>query len=132
MQKKNIWKRWIAAILMVIVCFSFVPSQLYGAEDYRSWDQGDSRWGDIPIGIEGDTMESSGCLVTSVTKLIIQAGLKNQEEINPGILATWLNENGGFTDSGALYWAKPAEYVDGLSYYGSLRDYDTYDSAEYE
>jgi len=131
-KKKNRWKHGLAFLLVFVLLFQSVPFQIHAQEDYRTWDQADERWGSVAIGMEGDTVKTSGCLVTSIAKLSIQAGLKTAEEINPGILARWLNENGGFTDSGALYWAKPAEYIDGLSYYKQLLSYDTYDLSEYK
>ena len=101
-------------------------------EDYRTWNQGDERWGQISLGGSAYTMKRSGCLVTSITKLIIQAELKDENEFTPKTLVTWLNKNGGFTGSGNLYWAKPAEYVDGFSYAGELVKSGTYNSNEYD
>ena len=101
------------------------------SEDYRAWAQADSRWGSISLGGTSYTMKSSGCLVTAITKLIVQSELKSSSSFTPKTLVTWLNNNGGFTSSAALYWAKPAEYVSGLSYYGNLLNYSTYTSSKY-
>lgn len=102
-------------------------------EDYRAWTQDDSRWGTIALGNSGKTVKQSGCLVTSITKLIIQAGLKSEKDFTPATLVTWLNKNGGFTDGGGLYWAKPADYVSGLSYHGNILEQkiDGYNSSSY-
>ena len=102
-------------------------------EDYRAWTQDDERWGTIELGKSGRTMTRSGCLVTSVTKIAIQAGLKDKNSFTPATLVTWLNQNSGFTDGGGLYWAKPAEMISGLSYYNKLLEQKTdgYNSADY-
>lgn len=97
-------------------------------EDYRGWTQDDSRWGTIELGKSGNTMKRSGCLVTSITKLVIQSELKKSSEFTPKTMVTWLNKNGGFTDGGGLYWGKPAEYVSGLTYIGDITERGTYDS----
>lgn len=98
--------------------------------DYRTWDQADSRWGSIKLGSSSYTMERSGCLVTSVTKLIVQSGLKTSS-FTPKTLVTWMNNNGGFTSSGAFYWAKPSEYIPKFSYVGNLLNDGTYTSKNY-
>lgn len=85
------------------------------SDDYRQWEQANPEWADVPLGSSGETVGSAGCMVTSVTKLVIQAELKKASEINPGILAKWLNENAGFTEYGGLYWGKVSQYVSGLS-----------------
>lgn len=103
-------------------------------EDFRTWTQDDERWGTIELGKSGNTMKKSGCLVTSVTKIAIQAGLKDKGSFTPATLVTWLNQNGGFTDGGGLYWAKPAEMISGLSHYGRLLEDNigAYKSSEYD
>lgn len=101
-------------------------------EDYRTWTQDDSRWGSISLGGSEYTMKRSGCLVTSITKLIIQSELKKSSEFTPKTLVTWLNKNGGFTSGGGLYWGKPAEYVSGLTYVGDIIAKGEYQSAQYD
>ena len=99
-----------------------------GTSDYRKWAQGDSRWGSIKLGSSSYTMSSSGCLVTAITKLIVQAGLKDSGSFNPRTMVNWLNSNSGFDGSGNLYWAKPATYS-GLTNYGNLVSYGSYSSS---
>lgn len=100
------------------------------SNDYRTWNQADSRWGSIKLGSSSYTMERSGCLVTSVTKLIVQSELKTSS-FTPKTLVTWLNNHGGFTSSGAFYWAKPSEYIPEFSYEGNLLSDGTYTSKNY-
>ncbi len=101
------------------------------SSDYREWAQGDSRWGSISLGGTVYTMKRSGCLVTSVTKLIVQSGLKDASAFTPKTLVTWLNANNGFTNTGGLYWGKPAEYVSGFQYVGDIITKGTYTSSNY-
>lgn len=91
-------------------------------EDYRRWAQADPRWGNIRLGSNGRTVAQAGCLVTSITKLIIQSGYRSADEFNVATLVNWLNANGGLSSSGNLYWYKPAEMIDGFEYEGM--DYD--------
>lgn len=100
-------------------------------DDYRAWAQNDSRWGSIPLGSSGCTVASHGCLVASVTKLIIQCGLRNKESFDVGVLTRWLNNNSGFTSDGGLYWGKPSSCVSGFTNYGNLLEGGTYSSSSY-
>lgn len=95
-------------------------SSTNNSEDYRAWSQSDSRWGSIKLGKSYETMESAGCLVTSIAKLIVQCGLRDSSEFTPGTLVKSLNSNGGFTSSGALYWATVSRAVSGFSSSGVL------------
>ena len=92
--------------------------QVQTAEDYRKWAQGDPRWGSIRLGSNGRTVAEAGCLVTSITKLIIQSGYRNPEEFNVATLVNWLNANNGLSSVGNLYWNKPAEMIDGFEFEG--------------
>ena len=125
-------KRVISIILIICLIASFSITGAFAAgEDYRGWAQSDSRWGNLPMGSSGSTVSSIGCCVTSVTKLIIQAGLRNSNDFNVGTLVRWLNNNGGFTSDGGLYWGKPGECVSGWSNYGDVLGYGSYSSSSY-
>ena len=125
-------KRVISIILIICLIASFSITGAFAAgEDYRGWAQSDSRWGSLPVGSSGSTVASIGCCVTSVTKLIIQAGLRNSDDFNIGTLVRWLNNNGGFTSDGGLYWGKPGECVSGWSNYGDVLGYGSYSSSSY-
>lgn len=63
-------------------------------------------------------MAQIGCLVTSVTKIIIQSGYRTSDTFNVATLVNWLNTNGGLSDDGNLYWYKPAQMIDGLEFEG--------------
>lgn len=114
----NRWRKLLAMLLVVLMCMSITPQQVKAAEDYRTWSQADERWGSLPLGSSDKTVKSSGCLVTSIAKLMIQCGLKDDADFNPAVLVKWMNKNGGFSGS-SLVWAKPAEYLDGFSLYSN-------------
>ena len=109
----------------------FISNPTRASEDYRVWAQADSRWGSIAMGSSGYTVAQIGCTISSVTKLIIQCGLRDSNSFNIATLANWLNSNGGYTSGGALYWGKPSACVSGFNNYGDLLDYGTYSSSNY-
>ena len=89
------------------------------SEDYRKWAQSDPRWAGLTLGTSGKTVGSKGCLVTSVTKLLIQSGFKNSSSFNVGTYVTWLNSHGGISSSGCLIWIVSSQIVDGFDYYNA-------------
>lgn len=99
------------------------------SEDYRTWAQADSRWGSIRMGNSGGTIAQYGCTVSSVTKLIIQCGLRDSGTFTIATLANWLNSNNGYTADGGLYWDKPSSCVTGFKNHGDIVAYGSYDSA---
>ena len=130
--KKTI-RTLLTAVLALAVLFAFTAAP-YAAkaaeaggvseyprswEDYRRWAQGDARWGSIRLGRYGRTVAQAGCLVTSVTKLIIQSGLRDSSSFNVATLVNWLNSHGGLTYDGNLVWSKPAEMIAGFSFLGA-------------
>lgn len=90
---------------------------LKSSSEWKSWAQGDSRWGYLHLGNSSSTVAEKGCLVTSVTKLAIQSGCKNPDYWNVYNFVTEMNANNGFSGA-AMYWARPAELIDGFSSIG--------------
>lgn len=125
---KKAIKRIITCILIFTLIVCTVSADSYAAEDYRTWVQGDSRWGSIKLGGSSYTMKKSGCLVTASSKMIIQSGVKDVEDFNPEVLVRWLNKNGGLTSGGAMSWVHVAQYS-GLTCKGELVARGTYSSA---
>lgn len=87
------------------------PVHPNSTEDYKGWRQNDPRWGSLRLGSSSCTVASDGCLVTSVTKLIIQAGFKNPDSFNVATTVNWLNANGGFTSEGTMVWGKISQMI---------------------
>ncbi len=83
--------------------------------EYRSWKQGDPRWGSMHLGSSSDTMAQSGCLVTAIATLMVHTGCADESTMDPGVLCEYLSNNGGFTAYGELYWAKINGAADGFS-----------------
>lgn len=83
--------------------------------EYRSWKQGDSRWGSMHLGSSSDTMAESGCLVTAIAMLMVHTGCADESTMDPGVLCEYLSNNGGFTAYGELYWAKINGAAEGFS-----------------
>ncbi|MBN1250091.1 MAG: hypothetical protein JXC32_20670 [Anaerolineae bacterium] len=69
------------------------------------FSQRDARWAGIKLGESDYTMGGAGCLVTAFASLLTLT----DPEMTPLKLVTWLNEHEGFTDTGRLWIAKPAE-----------------------
>lgn len=89
------------------------------SEDYRKWAQADSRWGHLPMGTSGKTVARIGCLVTSVTKVLIQAGFKDSNTFNVGTYVVWLNSHGGLGSTGNFIWVPATQIADGFNYYNA-------------
>ena len=70
--------------------------------EYPEFRQGGGQmWsGDI---MTTKTVAQVGCLMTSITCLIVSAGIVDNQ-FNPGIFNNWLANNGGYTGN-CLYWA---------------------------
>ncbi len=98
----------VALFLAVVLCMtSFTPTSVQAADtSYKTWKQTDDRWGDITMGTGGNTIRQVGCLVTSISMLMCHSGSVSASDFSPAVLVKHLNNNGGFTSSGALYWSK--------------------------
>lgn len=110
-----------AAVLAICVLLGAVP-RAQAAEDWRTWSQRDSRWGSIRLGSSRQTVYESGCLVTAVTKLILQSGLRSPDSFNVGTFVKWLNANNGFSGAG-LKWGAPGKMVEGFRFVDSSSSY---------
>lgn len=82
---------------------------------YRTWKQYNAAWAGIHLGSSPYTMNDSGCLVTAIATLMVHSGAADEAGVDPGKLCTYLNNNGGFTSAGELYWTKVNGAVDGFS-----------------
>ena len=92
--------------------------------EWKTWAQSDPRWGNLTLGWgTGATVARWGCLATSVTKLAIQSGCKNPYSWNVYNFVTDMNNYGGFTSSGGMYWAAPPNVIGNGFYYVGQKGY---------
>ena len=127
-------RKWIATVLALCMMLSMMPifevESAASDDDWRAWSQADSRWGDLRLGSSSLTVSSHGCLVTAITKLIIQAGLKDADAFNVATFVNWMNSNNGFS-GGSMYWSKPTAYIPEFVFCGNLIAAGTYSSSDY-
>ena len=121
MSIKRMKKKLLAMLMIMLMCIPLSGTVTANAasSDYRSWAQWDSEWGSIHLGKSQYTMKSSGCLVTAIAMLICHTGSADASSFNPGTLVTYLNNNGGFTSDGSLYWGKVGGAADNFTLYNS-------------
>ena len=114
-------KKLLAMLMIMLMCIPLSGTVTANAasSDYRSWAQWDSEWGSIHLGKSQYTMKSSGCLVTAIAMLICHTGSADASSFNPGTLVTYLNNNGGFTSDGSLYWGRVCGAADNFTLYNS-------------
>lgn len=75
----------------------------YGSTgEFSEWKQFDPRWSSVNIG--SSTLQSSGCLVTSIAIQMQRSGTVTIQDFNPGTFANELTKNGGFSSGGGLLW----------------------------
>ncbi len=74
--------------------------------DYTSWKQYNAPWSNIRLGNSNATIETAGCLVTSISMLIAKSGVSANVvgDFNPGTFVEALSKNGGFDNRGNLQW----------------------------
>lgn len=65
-----------------------------GAQHVTVYGQRDQPWASDQLGFDGNTMASSGCLVSDVASILTDAG----RVITPGDLNKWLKQNHGFVN----------------------------------
>ena len=70
--------------------------------------QGDSRWGTDKMGKSGKTIHQIGCAMTSTTMTLNKTA---GQSFTPKDMNSYLNNNGGYTDSGCIYWGTAAKYA---------------------
>lgn len=82
---------------------SSLISYLPDVGSYKSWKQYDPRWANIKFP-NGETIRQVGCLVTSISILIVGSGLRNEASFDPGTFVEALKNNNGFSGA-SLYWS---------------------------
>lgn len=88
------------------LCFPFTV-----LHDVPHFAQADPRWGADRLAGGPGTVASEGCAVASAAMVLAAYGA----DVDPGSLNRFLQDRGGFTDEGWLYWEKAAEFPPGTA-----------------
>ena len=67
--------------------------------EYLSWLQSDSRWGNMHLGESNATMSSAGCYVTTLAKLCMHTNCIAVDNFDPGWLCQYLSDANAFDKS---------------------------------
>ena len=112
------------AVIAVAAALFFVwlPMKVYAgssseSEHYYDWKQNDPRWSSITIGSK--TMGENGSAVTSLAMLLVDSGLKNESDFNPGTFANDLKVVNGFIGD-EIDWNAPTKIVSQFKYCGEI------------
>lgn len=96
---------------------------------FASWKQAGASWSNVRMGNSGRTIGQIGCLVTSISMLIVKSGVQTTiANFNPGTFVQFLNNNGGFDGYGNLQYgpiskAAPSfRWVDQIDISGMSRE----------
>ncbi|MDO5560859.1 MAG: SH3 domain-containing protein [Oscillospiraceae bacterium] len=98
--------------------------------EYKTWKQSDPRWAGTYIGKSGETMSQSGCAITSLAALVVQAGYLDESSFNPGIFCNFLSSKGGVDGSGNIYWGAVTQLVPDFSFAGTQYLYGSSEEAK--
>ena len=101
----SIRKRLLCTIMVLVMIFSITPldNDIHvHADNYKTWSQSDSRWSGVNIGSK--TVGVIGCTSMAVTKMAIQAGVKNPSTFNVATFVELMNANNGYTSERDLKW----------------------------
>ncbi len=71
-------------------------------EGLISYRQDDPKWKDLYLGESEFTMQSSGCITTSIATAISES----ENPLDPGQLVAFLSDNGVFDNDGNMQWGK--------------------------
>ena len=118
----------ITAVFTALICMTAaLPAVNAGSvyEEYVEWSQLDPRWANTNM--DGTTIRSSGCLITSTAMLAVHSGsidaaaLKNLnissiEEFNPAVLVDAYTRFNGFYSEGCMRWATIHEVIPNMQF----------------
>lgn len=78
-------KRILATLLALVMVLALVSTATAVDTTYKTWSQGDPRWGSLSISStgNGNSMASVGCYVTAVAKLLVHAGQQDPAKFTP-------------------------------------------------
>ena len=88
---------WLLALALTVglmVCPA--PKAEAVSDYYKSWSQGDPAWSSKLMGGVASVYQF-GCTTVALAKLMVQAGVKDQNTFNPGTLVDFFNASGVYT-----------------------------------
>lgn len=109
----RILKRIWCVVLCVCICSTllFQPREVYAkkTDDYKTFSQGDPRWGGKQVHGCSYNIATAGCFITAIAVLMAYANpeLRDVEKFNPGILSDKLYFQGNGLDSTSVSNADP-------------------------
>ena len=106
-------KRLLSLALAMLMLIGAAPLATAAATPYYDWKQYDPRWASAVLTTK--TMKQVGCLATTVAILAVQAGLRSQEDFDPGVFAADMRRAGGFNADDDLLWEALPKAVPGLT-----------------
>ncbi len=98
----------ISILLTMMITTAVQSAALDTNDDYRTWSHRDSRWSGTTMGSGSSTLGNGGAPTTAITKLAIQAGLRDAHDFNVGDMSTLLSANNGYSGS-AIVWSAPTK-----------------------
>jgi len=101
------------ALFIAITMLISLASRAAAEGSYHDWKQSDPRWGSVVL--TNQTMKKVGCLATTVAILAVHAGLRGEDDFDPGVFARNMKEAGGFTGDDDLIWEAIPAAVPGLT-----------------
>ena len=79
--------------------------------DVPHFAQADPSWGESRLAGGATTVGAEGCAVAAAAMVLASYGAA----VDPGTLNRFLQDNGGFTRQGWLYWEKAADFPPGVA-----------------
>lgn len=100
-------KRVLTMLLAAVLVMGLLPTMAAAVDTtYKTWRQGDPRWGNMSISSSGygHSMTWEGCYVTAVAKLLVHAGQQEQASFTPKECLQGLLNYGMLSADGGMYY----------------------------
>ena len=110
---RKLRKQILALTLSFTTILYVAPIAAAANTRYHDWKQYDPRWGSVVLA--NQNMKEVGCLVTSIAMLAVRAGLRGENNFDPGVFAAEMKRAGGFSAADDLLWEALPRAVPGLT-----------------
>ena len=89
--------------------------------EFARWKQFGAPWSNVQMGSSGRNIGQIGCLVTSISMLIVKSKVPTTvNPFNPGTFVQTLNKNGGFDSGGNFIWGSVTSAAPKFKYQDKL------------